>query len=482
MLAAFVLAAALGFFLYLVYRTPPVAYALLAAIVGANGLFIDVGIAVSASRLLTLAFLPWAVLRTGGVFGSGSLRGITTPSVALMGYVLVITAASQTFFLPPMAGDLGEVRESVRWLIQWLSFCVSMMPLLIAPLALRSTDDCMLALRAFIYGVAAMCALALVQWCAAQFFETPILGIARYGLLDPDYDTSYFYLGDVIVQRANGLAREPKDLAAATAIALVSLALIGLPGLRQSRSRFLALGALLFGGLVVSFATTGAMLVALGAVFVALSVATTPDTQAASPRHASRRVYYVGAIAICGVAALYFLQSDYFSAILQERVTSRIGMVEDYDQVTLAFLLDNPSWWATGVGAGLLPFYANDYLPNDPALLEYMMNYTWDAKAGLLRWLGSFGLIGCALAALILYRVFSRLARMLSQAPGPEDFQFRRGALLMFSYLAAVEAIRGIDELCWVLIGVFLAYATARARAPLRDEVLLPWAGGVPAR
>ncbi|HSN21660.1 MAG TPA: hypothetical protein VLS49_13340, partial [Usitatibacter sp.] len=413
MLSALVLAVAFGAFLYLVYRSPPAAYALLAATVAANGLFIDVGVAVSASRLLTLAFLVWAALRADALVTSPKLRGISVPAFALLAYVLVVTAASQAFFLPPIAGELSEVRESSRWLIQWFSFCVSIAPLLIAPLALESTDDCARALRGFVQGVAAMCALAVVQWCSVQFFDTPILGIARHGLLGPDYDASFFLAGDVIVQRANGLAREPKDLAAAAAIALTILGLVGLPGRAGSRRQLLWLGLLLFGGLVVSFATTGAFLAALGGAFVAMSVATAPD-QAVVSRSGLRRIWVV-AVVVAGIALLAFLQSDYFDTILQERVTSRLGMLEDYDEVTLAFLLDNLSVWPTGVGAGLLPFFANDYLPNDPVLLEYMANYTWDAKAGLLRWLGSFGLVGCSIAGFLLYRVFSRLSRALDR-------------------------------------------------------------------
>ena len=455
---------AFAFFVYLVYRSPPAAYALLAATVGANGLFLDVGVAISASRLLTLAFLLWSLLHIGLVFESRSLRGIAAPAFVLMAYVVGVTAFSQTLFLPPIAGDLSEVRESSRWLIQSLSFCVAMSPLLFAPLALRSADDCAAALRAFVYGVAAMCALAVVQWLALQFFDTPILGIARHGLLGPDFDASYFVADDLIVQRANGLAREPKDLAAAASIALTGLALLGLPRLPRSRGRFLAMGALLFAGLVVSFATTGAVLTGVGAVFVALSIATAPQ-EAARSRQVYRRLAVV-AIAAAGLALLYFLQSEYFKVILEERVTSRLGMLEDYDQVTLAFLVDNPSWWPTGVGAGLLPFYANDYLPNDPVLLDYMLNYTWDAKAGLLRWMGSFGLIGCSLVGFILYRVFVRLSRMLDLSPGAADPQLRRGVLLFFAYLTAVQAMRGIDEIYWVLIAVFLAYGLAQARAP----------------
>jgi hypothetical protein len=447
-----------GFFLYLVQRSPVVAFCLLSMLVGANGLFVDVGVSLSASRLLIVAFLPWAILRLVSPGGAATLSGTGGITISLLAYVLIVTAGSNAFFLPPIAGVHSDFREEYRWAIQWVSFLNFLLPLLLAPLTLRTKEDGFQALRWFIYGTAALCALALVQWLAAQFFNVAIFGIARGGVFGGEFQSSFFVSGDREIYRANGLAREPKDLAAIAAIALVALALFGLPGI-VSRMRVVVTSLLLCAGLLVTFATTGAVLVLLGAGVVLLG---TRLRTKSGPK--SFGIYSLLAVAMCLLLAS-FLAADFWSRVIEERITTRLGGLEDYDQVALDFLLDNPGALVTGVGAGLLPYYASGYMPNDPSLLEYMWNFTWDAKAGGLKWLTSFGLVGCLLGVLLLMQIFRILGRYLPR----EGVLARRDAILFLTYISTVNFIRASDEVYWVLAGILIAisrgYGLARQPA-----------------
>src|SRR5207244_6866708 len=92
---------------------------------------------------------------------------------------------------------------------------------------------------------------------------------------------------------------------------------------------------------------------------------------------------------VCLVAIGAYFGGNTLDQLLEARVYSRLGQLEDYDEVTLEFLENTPEYWTSGVGLGLVPFFVTDYMPLDPEMLAYMLNYTWDPKAGLLRILAS---------------------------------------------------------------------------------------------
>jgi MFS family permease len=460
------IAATSGLFAFLLVRSPPTAFKVLAALVAANGLYVDVGIAVTASRVAVVMMLPWLVARLLWDSHASTPRHLGAWSILLVGYALAVTVFSFLFWTPPIAHATADFRVEYRWLIQWLSFVVAVSPVLAGPLILRTPEHALMALRWFIIGVGVLCAIAVLQWLADQLFGITVLRIAREGLLGGHFEEAVFEVAGVEISRANSFAREPKDLGAAAAIALTALGMFGLP--RDSRGASapvrgtLLVFAMLALGLLVTFSTTGFVLGALGLLFVA----SWPIVAYLLGWH---RLPRIGPVLLAAFAAVLVLSiysgGGYLDLLLEERVYSRLGQVEDYDEVTIEFLAENPAYWITGVGLGLVPFFANDYLPLDPALLAYMLNYTWDPKAGLLRVLASLGLIGVVLFAGLFRVIFHHLGMRTGAGLPPGTTELRAKAAVFLAFIAAVYCVRAIDEIFWCLAGILCALGVNTARA-----------------
>jgi hypothetical protein len=162
------------------------------------------------------------------------------------------------------------------------------------------------------------------------------------------------------------------------------------------------------------------------------------------------------------VVAVAYEPQGIVAELIDERVLGRLYF-EDYDEVTMTFLVNEPWWTISGVGAGMLPRFANAYLPNDPIALEYMSNFTWDAKSGLLKWLGSFGVVGTTLAVLLPLIVISRLRRLQSiqeAATKAEAFFWYRVTV----FVGTVQLARALDEMYWALLGLAFVFTVMEQR------------------
>ena len=426
---------------------PRVAFMLLIASLGASGLYLDIGVSLSLTKLLCISLIPVILLRFSHQDVHGGSCGIL---LAFLAYGFLLTLIVGSWDL--INGDVhSDFRSRWRWLIQAATLVLTAVPFLLGVVLLRARSHVDQAITAFSVGATALAVIGLIQWILKVYFEVSVLEIAREGVTGTVFETSHFELGDFLIDRINSLAREPKDLGTVLAVALVILCY------RTNAAFKLTQIALISAAMLLTYSTTALVIVAIG-LFV-FFITRPQDTSGAQTN-----MWIVGIGTACAVALLvvaYELQ-NILAELIDERLLSRLYL-EDYDEVTVRFLVNEPWWTISGVGAGMLPRFANAYLPNDPIALEYMSNFTWDAKSGLLKWLGSFGVVGTTLAVLLPLIVISRLRRLQSiqeAATKAEAFFWYRVTV----FVGTVQLARALDEMYWALLGLAFVFTVMEQR------------------
>jgi hypothetical protein len=446
-----------GFSLWLSFYNPKWALYVLASLLPANGLFIDIGISLSAAKVLSIALLVWAILQMPRVRLVGPDGGAF---VAFVAYALAITLMVGTYLW--LTGEHhGEIRVQWRWAIQAISLILVVLPYYLVIHLLKTEQDIRAGYDAMIAGVASLCLLGMVQWLLREYFDIRILGIAREGLTGAELSEAFFLIGDEQINRINSLAREPKDLA--TAIALVLPIVL----LRYGWRLALAIGTLLLITLVLTYSTTGMIVLMMALVVFS------PDLLRSAGLDGTRLTLGRFSAAIFGIAAATLLAvpimtSELGAEILQARLIDRLGVLEDYDELTLDFLFNEPHWLISGVGAGMLPRFANAYLPVDPLLLSYMDNLSWDAKAGILKWLASFGLLGTAFVMIGAILVFGHLRAGTGGKSSGEIMSSKTVSMIVL-FVTLVQLVRATDEIFWFVLGLAAAQTLLRAPGSARS-------------
>jgi hypothetical protein len=421
---------------------------LLIASLGASGLYLDIGVSLSLTKLLCISLIPVILLRFSHQDVHGGSCGIL---LAFLAYGFLLTLIVGSWDL--INGDVhSDFRSRWRWLIQAATLVLTAVPFLLGVVLLRARSHVDQAITAFSVGATALAVIGLIQWILKVYFEVSVLEIAREGVTGTVFETSHFELGDFLIDRINSLAREPKDLGTVLAVALVILCY------RTNAAFKLTQIALISAAMLLTYSTTALVIVVIG--LVVFFITWPQDTSGAD-------MWAVGIGTACAVALLVVVAVAYepqgiVAELIDERVLGRLYF-EDYDEVTMTFLVNEPWWTISGVGAGMLPRFANAYLPNDPIALEYMSNFTWDAKSGLLKWLGSFGVVGTTLAVLLPLIVISRLRRLQSiqeAATKAEAFFWYRVTV----FVGTVQLARALDEMYWALLGLAFVFTVMEQR------------------
>jgi hypothetical protein len=319
---------------------------------------------------------------------------------------------------------------------------------------LRARSHIDQAITAFTVGATALAVIGLIQWILKVYFDVSILEIAREGVAGTVFETSHFELRDFLIDRINSLAREPKDLGTILAVALVIL------WYRTNAAFKLTQITLISAAMLLTYSTTAFVIVVIG--LIVFFITWPQDTSGAQTNMWVGGIGTACAVALLVVIAVAYELQDIVAALIDERVLSRLYF-EDYDEVTMRFLVNEPWWTISGVGAGMLPRFANAYLPNDPIALQYMSTFTWDAKSGLLRWLGSFGIVGTTLAVMLPLIVISRLRRLQAiqeAATKAEAFFWYRVTV----FVGTVQLARALDEMYWALVGLAFVFTVIEQR------------------
>jgi len=471
---------------------PKKAFYLMTALLPATGFFVDIGVSLSASKVigLILCFSLLATWLQQGVTGRVQSLGL----VFLL-YAAVVTTVGR-ILAPVPTLDSTELRVEMRPFVQMFSLFLQMLPLFLAPLILRSKADILATVKAFFWGTGLLAFGGVLQGVIYWIWGFNAFSIYREGLFGETMDVGKIdYAGDVIY-RSNSLAREPKDMGAALAIAAITWLLLRSAGVIKSFVLSCLYIGLLLLAAVLSFSTSAAFILCIGAVVVIpTSIAIRlkrggnsleVENENTRGQHSARHTWLIKpaaaaiSIAIClGVIFLWYEtiieMMPYFSDLFSLRVLDRIGEIEDFDEVTLEFLTTEPHWALFGVGTGNLPWYAFSYLRNDHPDFQYMQSLTWNAKSGLLAMLTSYGFMGLCILGSIIGIVLSVLLRGIRHHH--RELETILAAVGILVFIVGVHALRAVDDFFWLALGVAVAQAQLHAIAPLQLQSVRLQAG-----
>jgi hypothetical protein len=439
---------------------------LAASLLPATGLYVDVGVSLTAARLVNIFLMMWLI-------GAMSRTGIQSPLellIILFGCYATVTTIVGSWLLPSVSMETNDLRVAYRPYVQSVSQCLNLVPALVALRVIKTHAAAAQALRAFLISSVVLAALAIAQATVMELWGFNLFPIYRDGILGTLQDIGLFDFRGQQIFRVNALAREPKDLAMILAVALTGW--LAVARFRRLSARSVAGFFVLSFALVATYSTTGVVIAALG---VAVLVVANLLTRRVRVRPIARRTegYPIrGAVwASVGVClGLIVLTTPAAGAraigaareMWEMRVSDRFGQLEDYDQVVVDCLHANRSWMITGVGAGNLPWFCEPYLPSDPALLTYMTNLTWDAKSGLLRMIASFGIVGVFVSFGAMWSTVAALRRQYRRLNKDHHLaHVDRMLIAMVLYIFITHSLRSVDELFWLFIGC--AHGCARA-------------------
>jgi hypothetical protein len=394
---------ALGVFAALLgLRDPKKLAFLLAALAPWQGLDIDLGLRVTAYRVVAAAFLL-VVLPRYAMTGHGRRRSVATTTLALFFLYAVLWTLGQIPFLPDADTSGGSLRgPGLRAAFQCVMLLIDLGPALLLPAVLRTADDVERVGTTYVASVAALALVGWLQlglWYGAGANPLPIgyVNSLLGGSQEPYQGIDH--VGGREVLRMNSLGGEPKGLGQSIAFAMLMLQVFG-----AVRTR-VWLWPLLAASLVATASASG-FLVWLSGSLIAAALRSTWGS--AGKRGAGGALQLAVALTVgVGLMVAPLIEglaptdrSGHIQA-LSDRVIGR-DLVEDFDAAVFAFLQDQPGYALLGVGLGNIHLYAADHLPQ--YAWRYAGGTAFVAKTGALRLLSEVGMLGLGLFLVAAYR------------------------------------------------------------------------------
>lgn len=363
-----------------------------------TGLGVDVGLSVTAYLVfmapLAVTVIVRALLKRSGQRFLSSL-GIFWLVVAYA----VLWSLVQVPFLPEqdVAGGLWRA-PGFRAITQILRFFIALSPILVVPLVLREREDIRQLAKIYLGSVFL---LATIGWGQLAVWNTTGANPIPIGFTDQmlggtaaTRSGQFLYDGQWVL-RMNSFGGEPKGMGTAIAVAL----LLFQAGLRPKGNMIIvnALWCFLFVSMMATFSTT-ALLAWCGATLVQL--ATTDDLRFRFSRVPSRHSRWLHILLLFLVVTVLMIilvaPGSRWIEILEAQTLGRIagsdmGLLEDFNEAVLSYLLAEPAAALTGVGLGNIHLYADSYLPLSAT--RYAAGTTFVAKSSLLRWISEIGVV-----------------------------------------------------------------------------------------
>lgn len=322
-------------------------------------------------------------------------------------YCVISTVLLSVLFVDAIPVKQGNImREEGRFLVQIILNILPVYGLLFLIVNyVKTYDQVIRGLRAFLSGITVLVALGLLQFLV---FKVANIDLFPLGSYTGNTRTSVF---DVVAGlsgwiRICSLGGEPKGLAAIAAVGLGTLLVLG-KFLPNTVKRY-SIKAWVFALTLILTLSTGGIL--LGALLTMLAFLFR-ITLSRINWNWTRLSVFLPATGILIISLRYFA---YIEEVFQSRIINRIygvdsataGGVEDFDQTILAFLKDQPEWAIFGTGWGNVHNLAQQYIPSEFAY--YMQDTIFVAKSGYLKVVSESG--GVGLLLLIGFEAFILLS------------------------------------------------------------------------
>lgn len=427
-----------------------------------QGLELDVGLRLTAYRLLAAALLAAWFVRAAV---TGVQVGPAWFSKRILLYWAVATAITVVALplLPTGESFGGALRSPVpRALAQVFRLGIALSPALVywsmPRLAIMPRD----AMRTYLASIVVLSLVGWGQlgvWYATGRNPLPIGLLSAIGREGFEPYTGQFALGEIRVYRMNSLGGEPRHLGQALAVALLLIQVLAGTGPGPSlRRKLLATWVFLSITLAMTYATSAAALWATGTLTLALvrrspliPKGMRPLLLAAPGRVALPAVALLG-LSWIGATVLVrqVIPALSVSALLSRRtVERRLTDDLDFEGAIARALASSPGRLVVGWGLGNAHLAAREHL--DERARQYALDTPFVAKTGILRSISETGLVGL----LLLLGLGRALLRRLRFA-GQED-----GRLLLRA--------AGVQAVATLLVGYLLV-------SSLEETLIAAWA------
>lgn len=400
-----------------------------------DGLYVDLGLTVSAYRISVFALtvglaIRWVAMPNRVVL----VNNFNSRFVGYYVYTVAVTAVLTPFAAAGYGWHGGDLRSpELRAATQVVMSFLALSPVFILPAIAKSSEDLRKIGRVFMISLATLACLGWLQlalWYGTGWNPFPI-GVV-HTLLGGDVGAEkegLFGTGSEVVYRMNSLGGEPKNLAQNLAFGiLVSvLMLVARGGRRRSNGVWILLFLLV--SMLATFSTSG---IFLTGIYMLVGIVVYRSAPGLSNMASGQAASYLLIIMVLAGAFTVF-QAVYFDSgqqglnVLEERTVDRANL-EDFDAAVLRFLVNEPGNSLLGVGLGNVHLYATDYL--DAYARAYAQGQIFVAKSGLLRIVSETGLVGLMLFLMATVFLLRRLRAMLA-VPQLDGVARENGALLL---------------------------------------------------
>lgn len=315
-------------------------------------------------------------------------------------YAIVLTIFTSIALIQPIEVKMGNFfREEGRFISQIVLFLFFKYGFFFFAENTRfNTGKFKKVLKIYVYAVCVQAILGLIQLGTFFFTRQDIYPIPRPENLPYD-SAAYEMLGNPFV-RIGALAGEPKRLAAELVVALAILVLSQKFDRGWFRGKQGILILLLILALFFTLSSGGYVLFAGLLILIAFL----DISRLKIPVRLNGATILTSFLIIFTV---YFF-FDLIDIVIQKRLINRKLYAEDFDEVILTFLMNEPSWLFFGTGMGNVHNEANYYMLQYP-LYAFAHNTPFTAKSGYLTLLSETGIIGTSLFIFFVGMIFIKL-------------------------------------------------------------------------
>lgn len=367
--------------------------------VGWHSIFIDVGVTVTAYRLIIiifwLSFPAYLSLRKH----DSTLK--FPPSIkclfVFISYTIAVTLITR-FFIPEVY-IAGFARGEGRWIFQIAMLLITISPVFLQLMFFQKIEDVKTAAKVFLTSTAVLCVLGWVQSLLFYLYGIVLFPVFREGLLGEKTQSMGVNMFGATLFRMHSLGGEPKDFSMTVAVAIVLLLIARMGGYGKFKfSNFLTIFFLM--SLFMSLSTSGLVILAIGLITLSFYTSRQGVKLALKP---IATITVMTALFFSVIVSMGILPLDMMKDLLWARIFARTP-IELFDAATLSFLSANPQYGLFGMGMGNMHLYVRDYLMqyglyNTEAawVVPVVHDIIFVPNSGYLRIISEVGIIGLIL-------------------------------------------------------------------------------------
>ncbi|MCL0038044.1 hypothetical protein M1N10_03415 [Thermodesulfovibrionales bacterium] len=392
--------------IFLALTKPKLLYFVMVFFAGWYSVFIEIGFAVTAYRLVVLIFLLCSPIYISLRIRKSTIR--LPPSVkylfVFIYYAAVVTVVAQ--FFAPESHIAGFTRGEGRWIFQIALLLIDVTPAFLPLLFFTRTEDVITTAKVFVVSTTILCIFGWVQSLAFYLYGTVLFPVFREGMLGGVGQLIAVDMFGTTFHRMRSLGGEPKSFAVTVAVAILLLIVSRIVNPKGFRFRNLLLGFFL-ASLFASLATSGFFVLFMGLALVVIAPFFVKGLELKTAVKSITAIAVIGIIFLGIVIGSGILSPAVIGEVFLERTIRRLGVavtMEPWNAAAFSFLAAYPQYSLFGVGMGDVHLYAVEQLVQhamiNPALawlLPYVRDTVFAPSIGFLRIVSELGIIGLVL-------------------------------------------------------------------------------------